>query len=247
MTENWDSYLCSIEGKSASILINLSLAAIAPVPEYPVLAYVSIAIQHPDENGFPTEEEEDTLTSLEDRIIAALTQGGMALCPGHCLTAGRLDIYFYRKNAEGFADQLGEALRPFPAYAWETGVHNDPDWELYSDFLHPDEGALLAMRNRSVLDNLLELGDNLSEARIIEHWTFFSSLQESEGYAAAARKRGYDVEQPAPSADEPEHWPVRLTRFDTPDKMDEESLALFTLAREFGGTYKGWACPAVLP
>ena len=53
MTANWDSYLCAIDGKPASILVDLSLWDAAPMAGYPLLGHAGFEVAAPDAWGFP--------------------------------------------------------------------------------------------------------------------------------------------------------------------------------------------------
>lgn len=259
MSEHWDVYFCRVDEKPASILVDLGRALSAPVPDHPVMGYMSVAVEHPDENGFPGPEEYDLLGTLEDALAAAVNADGGALYVGRCVTDGHLDFFFYLKSIEGWRERLEAFMAGFPSRAWEAGALDDPDWGGYFDFLFPAGHDLLIMQNRRACRELEENGDDLSRARFIDHWLEFPGESEAAAFAGAAEAEGFLVApaaeaRPGGSDDEGEHTPlraeglvqVRLSRADAPEGIDEVTFSLSDLAAEYGGDYRGWACPAVL-
>lgn len=268
--ENWDSYFCTVDEERAFIVVNLGFAIDAPLAGYPFLGYVGFAIQRPDENGFPDDAEDEALNGLEDALLEAFGQGESACCVGHCLSGGRLDVYFYLRCAESWTERVGAVLKGRTDHEWESGSHDDPDWELYFNFLFPDDHALLQMQNRRMWAELEERGCDLGQSRPLEHWAEFSTQEQARAFGDAARALGYGVEEPSLAGADMEHseipeeletdgdaedaeegsatgngngWQVRLSRPDKPEDIEEVSLALFDLAKEHGGDYMGWACP----
>lgn len=256
MHNDWDSYFCEVEDKPASIVVNLGLAEEADEADFPSLCYVSIFFKEPDKDGFPADSEEGTIAAMEDALMESFHAPDTGRCAGHCLTNGKLDIFFYLESGENWPDNAAAVLDHFPSHKWEAGSHYDPDWELYFGFLYPDEVCMLHIQNRRACDRLEELGDDLSISRRLEHWAVFPAKEKAETYASMAKEMGYTlegfeetvfaVEDDGNGASDdrqtPPAWQVRLSRPDCPEDSDEVSLLLFGLAREQGGEYMGWSC-----
>ena len=251
MTDNWDSYLCEINQRPASILVDLGIVSQAPLPQFPCMGYVNIALKHPDENGFPRREEYETLIVVEDTLEAALTAQGGAAYVGRCATEGRHDLIFYTTGTAGWDAKVAAAMQAFPSYEWDTGAHLEPEWETYLNFLYPDDNDMLAIQNRRVCRRLLEQGDDLSKSRPVDHWLAFPAHALALAFCDEARAQGYKVEEAAPEAQEDGEgsapiFRVRLSRSDAPDDIDEITFALFGLARKHEGAYDGWGCATSL-
>lgn len=202
MSDNWDSYFCTVEDKPASIVVNFGLAAEGPDPEFPALCYISVFIREPDEQGFPGLEEEAELAAIEDSLVESFHAPDTGLCAGHCLTDGKLDVFFYLADADNWADNAGAIMERFPDREWETAAHDDPDWELFFGFLYPDDVTMLSIQNRRVYDILDEMGDDPTKSRLIEHWADFPSQEKAETFGDAARSMGYTVESIGKAEDE---------------------------------------------
>ncbi len=92
---NWDSYLCTIDGKPASILVDLSLMDAAPMPDFPLLGHVGLAVAEPDAWGFPGEEEYGRLSALEDALTGGLLPDACCVYAGRSMSGGRFGCFFY--------------------------------------------------------------------------------------------------------------------------------------------------------
>lgn len=256
MNDNWDSYFCTVDEKPASVVVNLALGEEEDLAAFPALCYVSLFLRKPDAEGFPDDEEEALLAEMEDALVESFHAPDTGRCAGHCLTDGRLDVFFYMESGENWQENAAAVLDRYPSREWEAGSHEDPEWELFFGFLYPDETSMLLIQNRRACERLEELGHDLSVSRRIEHWAIFPDREKAEAYALTAKEMGYAAEQieetelaangeedaPAAGENAAPVWQVLLSRPDRPDDCDEVSLLLFGLAREQGGEYMGWSC-----
>ena len=195
MTDNWDSYLCEVDGKPASILVDLGAVAQAPMPGFPCLGYVTVTLRDPDENGFPRREEFETLSVLEDALESALTASEAAVHIGRCITSGRYELIFYTVSSDDWHSRVADIMEALPPYDWEAGAHYEPDWDTYLGFLFPGEQDLLTIQNRRLLRQLQEQGDAPEKNRLITHWLDFFDAEDGEAFCRAARERGFQVEE----------------------------------------------------
>ncbi|MDL2267770.1 DUF695 domain-containing protein [Desulfovibrio sp. OttesenSCG-928-G15] len=191
MEGNWDTYLCRVDDKPAQILLDLDLIGRAPLKEYPVLGYISISMQDPDEDGFPKQEEFELFSGVEEFLVDVLTAKDSAVYAGSCTTDGRFDMFFYMRFVGGWANILENAMRDYEQLEWETGLQEDPDWTSYRAFLYPDDQAMLEIQNRRVLEQLSEIGDDLSSPRMIDHFAGFPTRELALAFAEAVEEEGF--------------------------------------------------------
>lgn len=260
MTENWDSYDCTVDGKPAAIMVDLGVCASAPAPEYPYMGYITTPLANPDEQGFPRPEELEQLWFLEDSLTAMLCESDDIQYVGRCFTDGHLDMFFYIKDTKDWNKRVGILMSSFPQYTYNTGSHRDQEWEVYFDFLFPGPYDLICIQNRRALRNLEELGDDATTSRIVEHRADFPSPEAAEGFTAAVRELGFCVANPSHMADaamaaglsgkdtpQPSsngHIILSLTRPDVPVTIDTVTVALWDLCLSHNGVYHGWSCSA---
>ena len=194
MTDNWDSYLCEVDGKPASILVDLGAVALAPVQRFPYLAYVTITLRDPDENGFPRREEYEVLSVLEDALETALTVSGAAMHIGRCITGGRYELVFYTVGAEDWNSRVSALMQSFSPYEWNAEAQYEPGWDTYLGFLFPGVHDLLNIQNRRLCRRLQDEGDDLSRTRLISHWLNFLDSESGKDFCLAAQSLGFLVE-----------------------------------------------------
>jgi GNAT superfamily N-acetyltransferase len=247
MSDNWDSYFCTVDGKAASILLDLTYGDQAPLRSAPVVGYLRLSVRSPDDDGFPQEDEFNDLHAVEDALDQAVAVSGTGLFVGRCVTGGHVDFFVYLHRAGAWNDFASALMSRFPLYAWESGAAADPEWNTYRDFLFPDDHTMLLMQNRRALDNLRESGDRLSLARFIDHMVDVP-VDGKDAFAGEAENRGFflhedeAVDAPAPV---PAPRRLRLSRSDAPEEINAVTSDLAALALKHGGVYIGWSCPIV--
>lgn len=243
MSSNWDFYLCEVENHPASMLVDIGAAENAPDERYPRMGYVSVAFDDTDENGFPLNHDHEALAHMEDALVESLAGEALCLYVGRCILDGRMDCIFYTGKAFPWESKVQAALEDFPFFAWEAGVHDEPGWDTYLEFLYPDAANMLEIQNRRALRRLEDMGDDLEAPRPIEHWLSFASAEEMERFWSDVQVmsflRGTDAE--AGEGDEG-GFRLCLRREDAPENVDGVSLDLLALASDHGGNYDGWSC-----
>lgn len=224
MNANWDSYLCTIDGRPASILVDLSLQKAAPLAEYPLLGHARFTVAAPDSLGFPGEEEYARLAEQEHILAETLARDVEAVYAGRSISAGLFDCFFYlsKKAALTWLEQVRQL-----AESAQAGLSEDPDWDCYLSFLYPDAQAMLTISNRRACEELAEQGDDPEQSRTIEHLASFRS--EAEALAFSEAVRGLDFSPSAPEAaphdpndpDNPDS-PNAPNNPDNPDAPDDQ-------------------------
>ena len=249
MSDKWESYFAPIDDEVAAILVDLGIADSAPDPERPVLLWMWLTMQSPDENGFASEEEEEVLTQIEDSFIDAveLTTGGYLV--GRVTTSGRREFYFYAKSGEGFDDTVAEAMEPFEDYEYEADVQDDAEWAQYFNVLYPGDEDAQQIFNRRVIDRLAESGDSLTTPRRVDHFANFPSEESRSEFIADAVAAGYEVVSQKRRDESDTEFPfsVGLQRDSAVDweTIEDITFELFDLARQHQGEYDGWGSEVV--
>jgi hypothetical protein len=263
MTDNWDFYPVRIDGKPASIYLDLGAAETAPVARLPYLGHLRLFMNAPREDGLSSREEFDTLSAIEDHVRARLA-GEDADYVGRCTGDGSRDFYFYLADSAQWNERVDLCMRDWPAYRYECGSEHQPGWEAYFEFLYPEPIDRERIDSRRVCIALEKRGDKLTEAREIDHWAYFADSAARDAYLAAAAAQGYverippagalaakkdaAVEQGEPQSEDAEEsdpayrYCAHVWRVDIPSYagIDAVILPLYRLAAEHGGRYDGW-------
>ena len=242
MSDDWDAYFTHVDGKPATMLLDLGLTEDAPIPGLSILGYVTIDFLDPDENGMSKPGENDRLNALEDALVAALVHD-TCIFVGRCTTAGQRDFFFYMDNGKGVEETLEAMMTKFEEYTWDMGLVEEAGWETYLEFLFPDEQGMDSIWNNRIRRNLLAEGDISSLPRVIEHWIQFAAQADMDAFILEAEREGFAVgaKEKKPDA----RFEVLLRREDVPDDINDVTWPLRELVGAHGGAYDGWGCSVV--
>lgn len=248
LPQNWDFFMCRIEGAPASIRTNLALIEVAPLEGLIQRLQFCIKMKNPRPDGLSSNEEYPILCDIEDAIGEKAEATG-AVSAGVVKSEGFLELWFYTQNAKTLAKTCEEALQAFQGYESGYNIAEDPEWEDYFGFLYPDEFSYQTMQNRKVLMQLEKNGDKMEVPREIDHFFYFKEAAQQQAFAKEAEAKGFKVhfnddefveDRKAEGKEYP--YMVEATREDSPLAIDDIVWDLLELASPFEGNYDGWGC-----
>lgn len=251
LPQNWDFFMCRIEGAPASIRTNLALIEVAPLEGLSQRLQFYIKMQNPRPDGLSSNEEYPILCDIEDALGDKAEAIG-AILAGVVKSEGFLELWFYTQNAEALAKTCEDALQAFEGYQSGYNIAEDPEWEDYFGFLYPDEFSYQTMQNRKVLMQLEKNGDKMEVPREIDHFFYFKEAAQQQAFAKEAEAKGFKVrfnddefveDRKAEGKEYP--YMVEATREDSPLAIDDIVWDLLELASPFEGNYDGWGCANV--
>ena len=251
LPQNWDFFMCRIEGAPASIRTNLALIEVAPLEGLTQRLQFCIKMQNPRPDGLSSNEEYPILCDIEDALGDKAEAIG-AILAGVVKSEGFLELWFYTQNAEALAKTCEDALQTFEGYQSGYNIAEDPEWEDYFDFLYPDEFSYQTMQNRKVLMQLEKNGDKMEVPREIDHFIYFKEAAQQQAFAKEAEAKGFKVrfnddefveDRKAEGKEYP--YMVEATREDSPLAIDDIVWDLLELASPFERNYDGWGCANV--
>jgi uncharacterized protein (TIGR01619 family) len=246
MTDNWKPYLCNVNGKLASVLVNLGLRDSVPIASKSWLLWVWVYFQLPRDDGLSDGKEAPTLYKIEDALTPCLSRACHAMLCGRITTEGRREFYFYGENANGFRKAVREVLAGFEGYKFDLGEQIDSSWAQYLNVLYPSPEDLERIANMDLLDVLVKKGDILTVPREVQHWMTFPSEQSRVLFRKAAAEAGYGI---ARETDRDGEFPfgISVTRTQSIEQklIDQTVIELLGLCRSFNGDYEGWETPVV--
>lgn len=239
---DWDVYFCYLEDAPAFISVDLGMYTLAPLPDKPNLIEVVAGLLTTNEDGFPDNEEWATLEKIEDMLVHSFEEKLEAVFVGKTLNNGRRGLYFYSGDTL-LVDQMVDELRAqFPEYTFEHQLSEDPGWDVYFEYLFPDEESLLRIQNNKILQLLEEQGDQAYVPRKITYTLYFRSTEDRDEVKNEVLGSGFAVDEEA-EIDQKE-LPFRLV-LSNESKADEETIYLTTemlmqLAIKYDGEFDGW-------
>ena len=246
--DHWEIYVTFVDDNPAVILVDVGIAQVAPLEDKPTLAWLWVHVKTPDEEGFPTEEEDMKLNEIEDALTDSLELGD-AEYVGRITSDGRREFYFYTSDAAQFREAATAAMITAPEYEFEIDDADDADWQHYLDVLYPSAEDFQQIHNQHVISRLYDAGDSLTEPRPVDHFANFATEADRESFITAAAELGYEAASRPERTEEETEFPfaVGLIRVDSVDAetIDRITFELFELARQHDGEYEGWGSKVV--
>lgn len=242
MSLGWDSYFVTIGGRTASIFVDLDPPPAEIIARLPHLLFIRIALQHPGDHGLSTDAELDALSDLERGLEARVERDLGGRYVGRFTHDGRRTCLIYVSTEKPILKEFGAFLRArgYPAEAWSE---HDPEWARYFSWLYPAPEELQTIKDRRVVEQLVEAGDDLAVERDVEHWVYFRTDADRAAFLDDLSTLGHPC---APTWDG-DLFGVRVT---THHSVDIHTLGpvvrqLFQAASKHAGEYDGWETQVV--
>ena len=246
MAENWKPYLCNVNGRIASIFVNLGLRESLPMTAKPWLLWTRVYLLTPRPDGLSDSKEAPTLYKIEDALNLAVSTACRAIPCGTITTEGRREFYFYGETKKGFRHAVQAAFKGFDGYKCDLGDQHDPQWDHYFEVLYPSEEDLQRIANMDLLDVLEEKGDVLTITREVQHWMYFRSESSRDLFRDAAAAVGYRfISESTSKGDSPFGIVVARNQSIEQASIDHTVIELLHLSKRFDGEYDGWETPVV--
>lgn len=247
LPQDWDFYLCDIDGKVGSYFLNLALINIIPIVEKSALLWVELILNDPNDDGMTTDQEYNALMSLEDEFIAQITKKLNAIYVGRLIHDGVCEFYFYFKEDKYEKQGIQQIVDEFANYKINFGLKDDPNWTVYRESIYPNIYAMQSMQNNRVIMNLEKHGDVLTVKRPVEHWCYFQTNEGKDLFLTAIQKRGYEIIDQSLNEESINPYCVQLVRIDSVElkSINEVTWELVELCTENDGEYDGWETPII--
>lgn len=246
--QDWDVYFCYLKDAPAFISVDLGYFDVAPFPDKPYLIEVAAGLLTTTADGFPENEEWEKLEEIEDTLVSSFEEKLDAAFVGKTLHNGSRGLYFYSGDTLLVEQMIDELRQHFPDYTFEHQIQEDPTWEVYFEYLYPDEESLLRIQNNKMLRLLEEQGDQPFVPRQISYTLYFRTKSDRAAVVKEVTKNDFVVEEESESAEDPE-TPYRLV-LNRESRADEETIYLVTemlqqLALQHDGEFDGWETQVV--
>lgn len=242
--QDWDFYFCPVDDHPATVFVDLGLVEYAPEPRRPVCTRVSVNLQISTEEGLPDESESETLNSIEDDLFEELCRLRRARYVGRITSQSRREFFYYSATGDGLEAAALQVIGKHPVYTPVVQQSQDPEWSAYLDLLYPSELDLQSIATRRQLEELQQLGEDLTSPREIAHDIGFPSRQTREQFVKAVDGEGFTLSEldEGESGNPDLPYGVRLVRRDRLDLTMLDGLVsdLLIRAQDAGGEYIGW-------
>jgi uncharacterized protein (TIGR01619 family) len=258
MSENWNSYICNVNGKLASIAIDLEAGKQAAGGNKTWLLWVWVYLQSPRADGLSDAKEFETICAIDEELTKQISAACDGINVGRITTDERREFYYYgahqrdpsSHSEDGFKAAVSRAMSNFSGYRFDLGAQKDVEWNQYFKVLYPSDEELQKMKNRDVIDVLAKNGDIPEAVRMVEHWIYFASGGDRDWYASKVQELGYStgkhiVENNTTYGNRPFGLVASRQQDATPESIDAAVLELFRLAKQINAEYDGWETQVV--
>ncbi|MEO1451204.1 MAG: DUF695 domain-containing protein [Bacteroidota bacterium] len=240
---DWDFYFCQIHDKPASVMVDLALIHHAPMEDRPELVQVSVHLNQPNPYGLTRTAEAESLYILEDHLAEHLAVNLGGVYVARQTTGGQRVFYYYCRASIDYRNVIAEVMSQFDPYQWSCHAYTDGDWNHFRTHLYPTNYGLQSIMNRRLMDKLRQEGDDLTQAREVEHFVYFPSEKARENFLTEALQQGYAiVELSDPQADAPLPYGAVISRVEKLDREEMDTAVgwLLEAAEQLEGLYDGW-------
>lgn len=249
--EDWGVYFCRwFDEQPACVRVNLALALLEfdPQEKYTKRIQLSVMLKNPDENGFPTKEEEETLYQIED-LLDSIIKEKEGILAAFLRWDKRLSVFTYVEDEKGYEEAFAVALKEqFPGYEYKFWVDEDEEWETYFNALYPDKYEYQGILNNKLIYQIQMDGDTMVP-RVLEHCLYFKTKEKRKEFLEKVETEGFRrIDERADEVvDETNEYPYQLVVGREDDFKDTNRVTWYLMetAEELDGEYDGWGCVTV--
>ena len=241
--EEWDFYFSNVDDKLASLYVDFGIRKIAPIADKPNVAWISIRMNNPREDGLSSQEESEILFQIEDILVEKIISKHNSVYVGRLTSNGDRDLCFYFDDTTFFEKTISDVMVAFPKYRYDLGIKEDKEWCDYFNFLYPSPQQFQSIQNRRVVELLEKEGDNLTKEREVFHWIYFKTEEDREKYLDKIKNDNFIVVDKGSDKSCSEYcYRLDIKRVDKVDlnSVNEYVIYLWRLANETNGDYDGW-------
>ncbi|MBC8754565.1 DUF695 domain-containing protein [Kordia sp. YSTF-M3] len=239
----WNTYQAKQEKSVSSTNLRMDLIEQAPINGFDFLFYVKIKYKVTKESEFPVGNKLKKLYKIKDAIRDKMNSVSDNYYVGSFMLDGNRFEYYYVKDASGIEQHIDKLFKnKFRTEKYDVFVKADPSWDLYTNFLYPNDEIKNFMSNRDTVIQLKNAGDNVETARKIEHYATFATVNEMNLFAAEIEKLAYTVEYKKKSGNEKLPHEIKFYRSNstTMENVTKFTTELIKLAKDYNGLYDGW-------
>ncbi len=227
-------YVLSDETQTSRIEVDLSLVEDAPDLERSWLLWLFVKVSDPLDAEFIT---------FRDDLIQTLNTEIDAQYVGTIAKEGWCELYFYASSSKKFENLTSDVMGRHTSYPYERGSFRDTKWEMYQERLYPEPFTLITIQSRHTLEALVEAGDDVNQAREVEHYFFFQTPTALERFGALMENHGFSVKEKMNDDESDYSYGVTLAKIEpiTDEQVEETTSMLYESVLQEHGNYEGWS------
>ena len=239
----WNTYQAKQEKGVSSTNLRMDLIDQAPINGFDFLFYVKIKFKVTKESDFPIGNKLKKLYKIKDAIFDKMNSVTANYYVGSFTFDGSRFEYYYIKDASGVEEHIDKLFKnKFSGEKYDVFVKADPSWDLYTNFLYPNDEIKNFMSNRDTVIQLKNAGDDVLTPRKIEHFATFSTQNDMKIFAVEIEKLGYTISYKKKTSKEKFPYEIKFHRENstTLENVTKFTTELIKLAKDNYGLYDGW-------
>ena len=134
-SNNFDCYVKTVHNKPASCAVNKAYIEFNEKQDFPFVGCIRVFMKMPEENGLSSNDEYETLTSIEKELVSYTEFSQDAIYVGRSTSDGMRDFYIYLDDYERHIEPIEKVMSQFSEYEFELGFRPDETWDVYYRFL----------------------------------------------------------------------------------------------------------------
>ena len=207
------------------------------------LFYVKIKYRVTEESDFPIGNKLKKLYKIKDAIYDKMKSVSESHYVGSFMFEGSRFEYYYVKDATDIERHIDKLFKDkFRGEKYDVYIKSDVAWDLYKNFLYPNDEIKNFMSNRDTVIQLKNAGDDVVTPRKIEHYATFASINDMNVFVAEIEKLGYTVDSKKIIDNEKLPHELKFYRDNstTLENVMKFTTELIQLAEDQYGSYDGW-------
>ena len=122
------------DGRAIVVRTNTGASSFAGDARYGHRVGVAVPLRNPNADGLPEPAESAELDDVEDKLVPALTDGGIATFVLAITTAGMREFVFYTSNPTSVESRLEQLSEEIGTHELQHVIEHDPKWDVFKQF-----------------------------------------------------------------------------------------------------------------
>jgi hypothetical protein len=130
----WHVLTVKQDGKPQYVRLNTSAKELLGHPDFKFLLGIAVRINAPGSEGLPNAREFETLSQLEDMIVARLESEQRSLCVLISTMHGVREFMFYTRDRNFAQTSINALSKEITSHKIVGTISEDPKWSFYQQF-----------------------------------------------------------------------------------------------------------------
>ena len=246
MSENWGFYYKNLNEMISYVRVDLGLKENVPMQDYKYSITLMLSMK-PKVFNIKRKFDYKLMTEIEDDLLKEFSNESAIIFVGTITNSEMKSLFFYSKDNDTAITMLDNLVSLHREVSYKITEDDDSNWELYKEFLYPNDLEMQMVKDGVVFESLRKHGDNLSSPREIRHWAYFKTNDDREKFSDIITKEGFTVANKSEVEGQEFMYGIQFCRINNADfnSIIDVTVTLFNAAKDCNGEYDGWESPVI--